>query len=140
MKGIILNEPRREYIPYEEKVTIHEYRSPTDESVKLLNEMQEKALNNIVKSINVNDNTINAAVIYVFNAMSSIYDEIVYRVKFTFNGKEYNLEGKIPRQDLDSSKYGSQAVYVAIAKALCILIAENVMKEIPDLSKQFMWR
>ena len=37
-------------------ITIHEHRAPTDESVKLLNEMQEKALANLIASLPVKGN------------------------------------------------------------------------------------
>ena len=50
----------KEYVPYEKDVTIHEHRAPTDESVRLLNEFEEKARKNIIHKISVNENNLNA--------------------------------------------------------------------------------
>lgn len=38
------------------RVDVHEHRAPTDESIKLLNEMQEKILKNIVAQFKVDNN------------------------------------------------------------------------------------
>lgn len=45
MKTLIIE--KKEYIPYEKTVTVN--RAPTDESVKLLNEFQEKTINNLIE-------------------------------------------------------------------------------------------
>ena len=49
-----------EYV--DRNITVKEYKAPTDESVKLLNEMTEKALNNIVKTFSTSNNTLQAKV------------------------------------------------------------------------------
>jgi hypothetical protein len=117
---------QQEAVPYCKSVDIHEHKAPTDESIKLLNEMQEKVMNNIMATFRVEDNTLNAAVIYLFQGTG--FDRLDYRVKFTFNGKEYLLNGEIPRRNfVPSHKYGSNEVYEALAKSLVILIAEKVL-------------
>lgn len=42
--------------------TIKEVKAPTDESIRLLNEMQQKTLENIVAKISVKDNLIEGEV------------------------------------------------------------------------------
>ena len=41
------------YVPHEMTVTIN--RAPTDQSVALLNEMQDKAVKNLIKTVNIKD-------------------------------------------------------------------------------------
>ena len=116
---------RVEYVPYEKTVTITENRAPTDESVNILNQMQEKTLQNIIKSVNVKDNTMNAAVLYIVRGMA--FDVVDFIAKFTFNGKEYELKGQISRSDMmDTNAYGSQKVSNAIAMKLCELMIREV--------------
>ena len=121
---------RTKYVPYEKEV--HHHHAPTDESVKLLNEMQKAALDNIVKTFNVNDNTVNAVVVYLINRAD--FNGLNFIAKFTFNGKEYKLEGEILRIELiESNKYGSEKVAVTLAKALCLKIVENVLNNTSGL-------
>src|ERR1035437_1279784 len=102
-----LRQERGNNIHYEK--TVHEHRAPTDESIKILNEMQYAALKNIIKTIRVEDNTLNAVVVYMIQ--QACFDKLDYVVKFTFNGKEYELEGEIERRELiDTVRYGSQTV------------------------------
>jgi len=42
-KTEIIQAPRTEYVPYEKSVTITEKRAPTDESIRLAKEYEEKA-------------------------------------------------------------------------------------------------
>lgn len=119
---------QQEAVPYCKSVDIHEHKAPTDESVKLLNEMHEKVMKNIMATYRVADNTLNAAVIYLFQGTG--FDRLDYRVIFTFNGKEYLLDGEIPRTDfIPAHMYGSQRVYEAIARNLVVLIAEKVLHD-----------
>jgi hypothetical protein len=124
---------RKEYVPYEKEVHVH--RAPTDESVSLLNEMQEKTVNNIVKQINVTDNTLNAVVTYFYDDICMF--EYKYIIKFTFNGKEFDLRGSINRHELMTGlTYGSQKVVLHLAKSIALLFAEYVIKmSVPDLEK-----
>ena len=117
----------REMVPYEKSVTIK--RAPTDESVAILNEMQEKAMQNLIKTVNVKDNSMNAVVFYSLHGMDR--DSIKFIAKFSFNGKEYKLEGQVAHSDLsDSHRYGCQSVANAIAYKLCELMIKEVFKEV----------
>lgn len=98
----------------------------TDQSIALLNEMQEKTFANILRTIKVEDNTLNAVVVYT--VLQACQDDLAFTVKFKFNGKEHRIDGIIPRSDLDRSKYGSSAAMIALAKSVCLLFAENVVE------------
>jgi hypothetical protein len=53
---------RREYVPYEKSIVVTENRAPSDDSVRLLNEMQEKAEANIIGRMQLTNNGIEAEV------------------------------------------------------------------------------
>ena len=72
----------------EKTITIN--RAPTDKSVELLNDFQDKAVKNIVTRIVINDNTFNCAGIVVRDSISAQH---FFYYKFTINKKEFN--GKI---------------------------------------------
>lgn len=65
---------------------VHEHRAPTDASVKLLNEMRDKTLANIVASIPVEWNGFNANVAH-YRDPSAPWDEIIM-IKFDLNGQD----------------------------------------------------
>ena len=117
----------REAVPYEKNIVITENRAPTDESVKLLNEMQDKAISNVVHSVSVTDNSINAVVFYFIREAATWSYE--WRARFTFNGKETTLSGIINRGDLlRENKYGSNQAAVAIYISICEQIAKNILQ------------
>jgi len=116
----------REMVPYEKSVTIK--RAPTDESVALLNEMQEKTLQNIIRSVTVKDNTMNAVVLYLVRGPA--IDAIDFIAKFTFNGRSCELKGQVSRRDIiDTNAYGNQAVANSIAMKLCDLMIKELFKD-----------
>jgi len=85
---VLLTQTNREYIPYEKIIT--EKRAPTDESIKLYNEMKEKAYSSILKSIQINDNSLNVSAV-LFNDLASF--ERICKYRLTLNGQE--VEGNI---------------------------------------------
>ena len=72
-------------VPYEKTININ--RAPTDESVKLLKEFEEKAVENIIDKIHVNDNSINGVVLVKQIQLNPFNHKFYW--KFTLNGKEY---------------------------------------------------
>ena len=73
------------HVPYEKSVTVHEHRAPTDESVNILNEMEEKARQNIVRKIFVHDNIVNGVVLEFFHQETS---SRIMTFKFKVNGQD----------------------------------------------------
>lgn len=82
--------------------TIKEIKAPTDESIRLLNEFQEKALDNIITKVEVKDNFVTGVVMAfdVARSASSIQHEIMIICKFKINGQEFVVEKGISREDL----------------------------------------
>ncbi len=73
--------------------TIDEHRAPTDESVRLLNEMQEKAMKNILSTVNLNNNILNIAGIFIHR--DCITDKIAVFGEFKLNGIEYSFHEEV---------------------------------------------
>lgn len=78
--------------------TIQEIKAPTDDSVRLLNEMQEKARQNILFHIKVDDNLVKGDCICIKTMM-----DVVVSFKFKINGKEFLLEKRINPFEFDYS-------------------------------------
>lgn len=110
-----------EYVTKE--VNIKEYKAPTDESVKLLNEMTEKSLANIVKQFAVQDNDFNFGVMVYKNPMRFVTEVII---KFKLNGKDHEM-----RFDVDEYRSIDQQVQ-ATYKAICGKLAEILVNSVFD--------
>lgn len=109
-----------------ERIDVHEHRAPTDESVRLLNEMQEKAINNIIAKINIEQNFLKAEGIVIRQELVS-FCPVCY-IKFILNGKEHrvSLELKLNANDsFDIMIYKEQ-----IVKAIYEKFAEVIAKEL----------
>lgn len=110
-----------EYVTKE--VNVKEYKAPTDESVKLLNEMTEKSLANIVKQFATQDNDFNFGVMVYKNPMRFITEVII---KFKLNGKDHEM-----RFDVDEYRSVDQQVQ-ATYKAICGKLAEILVSSVFD--------
>lgn len=76
---------KKEYVPYEKTVIVHEHKAPTDESIKILNEFKQKALEDTMLLVEVKNTEFNFVVRYVQNP-TTLEQQAVF--KFMFNGKE----------------------------------------------------
>jgi ribosome-binding factor A len=73
---------------------VTEKKAPTDESIKILNEFEAKAMNNIIAKGKVEDNIINFKWYITHDPHS--FDEDVCKCFFTINGKEYDFDFRLP--------------------------------------------
>lgn len=95
---------RKEYVPYEKTVTatITEKRAPTDESIRLLNEFQEKAKENIIKSIVIDSNIAKCVCIYYQDVLFD--NKILFHIRFILNGKEHVVSDSIDCFEIQGMK------------------------------------
>ena len=125
-----------ESVPYEKTVTVHEHKAPTDKSVELLNEMQEKAQRNIIATIKIEENFLKAVAIYYRDEI--LTDRMTYHIRFELNGKEYTIEDSIDkfewRQEMSKSYMGlgHEAIFKALHKKFSEMVANELMKQSPD--------
>lgn len=73
-------------------------RAPTDESVKLLREMEEAAQKEIEKSIHVKNNTFDMNVCFQQNFYNQEYDIII---RYKLNGNDYKTSVSIDMVEKD---------------------------------------
>jgi len=75
--------------------TRHEHRAPTDESVRLLREMEQAAKEKLISVTRLEGNTLNATW-HMFNDWHA--DGLKAFCRFELNGAEHRMEVQIPRE------------------------------------------
>jgi len=81
-------------IPNTVNVHKHEHRAPTDESIKIYKELEEKALKNLISTTQLEDNSFNATW-HVFHDFMNYENKAICRYKL--NGVEYKFEVGVDR-------------------------------------------
>jgi hypothetical protein len=135
-----------EYVPYCKEVNVTEKRAPTDESVRLLNEFQEKAKTNIIENIIINENIMKGAVLVYFESPSS--PSITIHGKFELNAKTYIFKDDINmfQLSMDLNKFQSyvksreyvQKVTEIMVSKFSNAIAKELLLQSPDFMKNFL--
>lgn len=87
---------KTEIVPYEKTVTIIEKKAPTDEGIKLYEEIKDKAYKSITRSLGIKENIINFNAIEIEQPWNS-FERLIY-YNFLLNGKTF--EGKIELEDI----------------------------------------
>jgi len=105
--------------------TVTEKRAPTDESVRLLREMEQVAEKNIIDIIKVDTNIL-TGIVLVKQFGVSFFQQKTYHVKFNLNGKEY-LVKDIKTTEWTDKKAMVNALFEKISQAIAeIIIKENL--------------
>lgn len=112
-----LSPQKTEYITKE----VHEYRAPTDESVKLLREMEQKAKNEVVKSIQLESNYLKANVYLFLDPMSF---NNMFRVVFDINGHSYVSDIAIP------TNAPTEAIVQKLHRGISDVIAQKILEDV----------
>jgi len=76
--------------------TVTEHRAPTDESIRLLREMEEKARSQVIESFAVGGNALEARAVM----METVTGDTEIHVMFKLNGTLHRSSGRIDRSDL----------------------------------------
>jgi hypothetical protein len=122
----------KEYVPFCKEVRVEEHRAPTDESIKLLNEMQDSALKNILARGFTENN--------VLKANWLVYQEPtrlshIFVCRFTLNNKDYDFEFEISRMRdniryCSSEQFADDLLKKVIEKVSLTLMIEGLKGEI----------
>lgn len=119
-----VNRHTTEYV--DRNITVKEYRAPTDESIKLLNELTDKALKNITRTFSTSNNTLQmTAAVYEDYKNSSR----AFLCKFVLNGKEHLLEVDIPTWKYDTVDSIVTALYTEVCNKLAVEMMQPLLKE-----------
>jgi len=112
------------------EVIVKEYRAPTDESVKLLNEMQKKALDNIVSQFSTSNNHLQMKCAVVENN----YEQArLFISKFTLNGKSHRFDIKINSLDVQTEEDLITSVYERVCAELAKEFMQPLFNEMKSL-------
>lgn len=111
-------------------ITVTENRAPTDESIKILNEMQEKALKNIISKLKIDDNIFNCHAMIHSNME---YDEYEIYIKYSYNKHERVVKHSIDdsfMKELNGLQKVVDGLKLAIAKDFAEVITNSVLFDI----------
>jgi hypothetical protein len=126
---------KSQYVYTKANITVHENKAPTTESVRLLNDMQEKAKENLVKSIKLNDNVLNF--VEVVFSDSFIHQDFIHYFRFKLNGKENIIKIESNRNFIQNIAVGAmmheeQIIRKHFLKELSQKIADEIVSQIPE--------
>jgi hypothetical protein len=85
-------------ITFPNTIKVHEHKAPTDESIRIMEDMHDKAIKNIIAKIKVEDNLVNGECFLVDQPWNIKDVKLIF--KFKINGKEFTLEREIARYEL----------------------------------------
>lgn len=106
------------------EITVTEKRAPTDDSVRLLREMEAKAKAEVIKAVAINDNLFNGVIHTMFDALS--YRATV-RLVYSMNGKKLTTDYHIDdSRSLDDSIAG---LIDAVARDIAVEILRKPISE-----------
>lgn len=114
--------------PSSVSVHVTEKRAPTDESLKLLREMEKEVEGKVLNTIRIEDNKLNAIV--VESLLDNFGMDKVIHVLFTLNGKRYHIKEVVSVRDaaldhVTALEKAARAVANAITAELVPYIAAN---------------
>lgn len=95
-------QPHTTHYTSSSSVNVTEKRAPTDESVRLLREMEAKARDEVIRAIAVNDNQFNGVIHSLYDPMSAGYRLIMI---YTINGKKLTTHYNINSMDETPDKW-----------------------------------
>jgi len=125
--------PRPQTVTHNHRTEVHEHRAPTDESVKLLREMQAEAERDRVATFKLDGNGFNG-VVEVFNRMDP--PEVCAHAVFDLNGKRMTVEArvdpynaKMDREHLRPEMAVKMAVIEKLRDAVAAKIANEILRD-----------
>jgi hypothetical protein len=109
------------------EVNITEKRAPTDESVKLLNEMSDKAIKNIIQQVSTSNNTLQ---MFSMSYRDWRTGELVISCKMTLNHKDYIFDVKVLDFEFKSEYDFIDSIYNSVCKELTNIIIQPLLSEL----------
>lgn len=125
------------HVPYDKNVyesrtvTSHEHRAPTDESVRLLREMEDKARDSVFATLRCESSGFSVSAIVFEDHMTQ---DFTVRAKFTLGDTPYDLGIEVPFH-----KIGMENPSDNLARAVIRLIAEKVAEQITITALKDSW-
>ncbi len=120
------------YIPYEKTININ--NAPTDESIALFNELQDKAYKSIIATATINDNNLSFQSMICKERSNIVFGGHTMYYKFTLNGKEYTDKIGIDINVSDHREKIFETIFAILSKQIAKNILETVSKDILTVS------
>ena len=104
---------------------VHEYRAPTDDSIRILNEMTTKAMKNLISTFEVDDN-------YLKCVMGVFKDDYGLRFRvigyFTLNDHKYDIDYTL-KEEPDKERL-SQLLIANLEKAVAHALKHELLHQL----------
>lgn len=118
---------------HKHETNVVEHRAPTDDSIRLLREFEEKAKENIIKVINIDSNNLKCiAILYLNEPMTH---EVALHCKFSLNNKEYVTKSILEYRYSTVVSFDKNEVIREIISKMSNVIAIELLKSNPDVLK-----
>jgi len=110
----------RTSIRFPDTIEVNEHRAPTDESIRLMEQMHDKAIKNIIAKVKVDDNLVNGEFFMIEQPWNM--NEVKLWFKFKINGHEFNIEREVSRSEfeLDEDSYQIRRKLYEIGKSYMV--------------------
>jgi len=112
-------------------ISVVHKRAPTDDSVRLLKEMEDAVIQNIVDSITVNNNEFNCKIYYMRDNLNM---DNKYSIVYSLNGNKHVCNITIP-QEMGHSNEIQQKQIKLIHSALAEDIASQILMSSVNLTE-----
>lgn len=108
--------------------TVHEHKAPTDESIKLLNEMTDKALSNIVARWSTDNN--------VLSMQGAFFDDYsrgsrTLAIKMKLNGKDHKIIVEVDPFQSEVQTFVS-SVFDKVSQEIARVVLAPIFSEVSD--------
>ena len=120
-KTLVFPQTRTEHVPYEKSIV--EYRAPTDDSIRIWEDMKEKAYKSILGSIELRDSVLNMNAILYEETYSN---EKVCKYRLSLNGQEITGEVRSSRLDLKNKMELYRKIVDDAARHIAIEILKSI--------------
>jgi len=108
-------------ISVDSRVTGHEHRAPTDDSVRLLQEMQKKIRNEVVKAVPLEPNLLKAL---MWTEQGTLWPEVV--VIYELNGVKYEAHTRITPDIEHDDESIRRAVVKTVAEGFAVAMLSGM--------------
>jgi hypothetical protein len=115
---------RTEYV--DRHVTINEHRAPTDESVKLLREMELKAQEKLIAAVQVGNSTFECV---LHQQLDNFSDRMMWRAVYKLNGKQLTTTVDTDPRESPNLGSGMRDAFDKLRDAMAKDIAGQVLND-----------
>lgn len=114
---------------------ITEKRAVTDDSIRILNEMREKTLENIMHTVRVQDNILDGVAVFIKG--ESATQDVTCCIRLSINGQTFLLQKDFPRYEFDPNQF-SRKLRAYSAEEYERMIKETVWEQYSSILMEFV--